>query len=181
MGYEIKKTRPAVIIQNDISNEFSPITIVAASSSTFATPSHPHEVIIQPGPSPSAWDLCPFDRGELDDRYRQGALAGQPVRCVLSAPEMALRDIEPAWCLRADDCWRRGTPALSRRSPHTTVDGRLLWRFETVNGVKARGGYQRKVHRHGRDGSYSVAASTCAIINSYAHWRGIVLRCDGAA
>lgn len=49
IGHEIQKTRPAVIIQNDISNEYSPITIVAAISSQFATPERPREVIISPG------------------------------------------------------------------------------------------------------------------------------------
>ena len=30
IGSEIKKTRPALILQNDVSNQYSPITIVAA-------------------------------------------------------------------------------------------------------------------------------------------------------
>ena len=46
IGHEIQKTRPALIIQNDISNEHSPITIVAAISSQFATPPRPREVVI---------------------------------------------------------------------------------------------------------------------------------------
>ncbi len=33
IGSEIKKTRPALIIQNDISNQYSPVTIVSAISS----------------------------------------------------------------------------------------------------------------------------------------------------
>ena len=33
VGHEIKKARPAVIIQNDIGNKFSPITIVAPVTS----------------------------------------------------------------------------------------------------------------------------------------------------
>jgi mRNA interferase MazF len=33
VGAEIQKTRPALILQNDISNRFSPITIVAAITS----------------------------------------------------------------------------------------------------------------------------------------------------
>jgi len=41
VGYEIQKTRPALIIQNDVSNQFSPITIVAAISSQFSTPPFP--------------------------------------------------------------------------------------------------------------------------------------------
>ena len=46
VGHEIRKTRPVVIIQNDVSNEYSPITIVAAVSSQFAKPPHPREVPI---------------------------------------------------------------------------------------------------------------------------------------
>jgi len=49
VGHEIKKTRPAVVIQNDISNQYSPITIVAAVSSQFSRPPHPREVIIPIG------------------------------------------------------------------------------------------------------------------------------------
>ena len=33
MGAEIQKTRPALILQNDIGNQFSPLTIVAAITS----------------------------------------------------------------------------------------------------------------------------------------------------
>jgi mRNA interferase MazF len=48
IGHEIQKTRPAVVIQNDISNQHSPITIVAAISSQFSEPPFPREVIIEP-------------------------------------------------------------------------------------------------------------------------------------
>ena len=33
VGHEIKKTRPALIIQNDIGNRYSPLAIVAAMTS----------------------------------------------------------------------------------------------------------------------------------------------------
>lgn len=46
LGREIQKTRPALIIQNDVSNQYSPITIVAAISSQFRIPPHPREVPI---------------------------------------------------------------------------------------------------------------------------------------
>ncbi|HUI80791.1 MAG TPA: type II toxin-antitoxin system PemK/MazF family toxin [Bryobacteraceae bacterium] len=49
-SHQIRKTRPALIVQNDISNRYSPITIVAAISSQFASPPHPREVPIAPGP-----------------------------------------------------------------------------------------------------------------------------------
>jgi len=48
-GHEIRKTRPAVVIQNDVSNRYSPITLVAAISSQFGNPPHPREVLVGPG------------------------------------------------------------------------------------------------------------------------------------
>jgi mRNA interferase MazF len=51
VGHEINKTRPALVIQNDVSNRYSPITIVAAISSQFSDPPHPREVVLQPGKS----------------------------------------------------------------------------------------------------------------------------------
>jgi mRNA interferase MazF len=49
VGHEIRKTRPALIIQNDVSNEYSPITIVAAISSHFSEPPRPREVVMAAG------------------------------------------------------------------------------------------------------------------------------------
>src|ERR1039457_2006181 len=51
VGHEIQKTRPAVVVQNDISNQYSPITIVGASSSQFSDPPFPREVVIEPADS----------------------------------------------------------------------------------------------------------------------------------
>ncbi len=48
VGTEIRKTRPALILQNDISNKHSPITIVAAVTSRFDETLYPTEVLIQP-------------------------------------------------------------------------------------------------------------------------------------
>ena len=47
IGAEIKKTRPAVVIQNDPANRQSPITIVAAITSQFETPLYPTEVLVR--------------------------------------------------------------------------------------------------------------------------------------
>jgi mRNA interferase MazF len=51
MGAEIKKARPALVIQNDIANRHSPITIVAAISSKFDEPPYPTEVLMEPAES----------------------------------------------------------------------------------------------------------------------------------
>ena len=48
LGAEIQKTRPALVLQNDIANRYSPITIVAAITSKFAIPPYPTEVILDP-------------------------------------------------------------------------------------------------------------------------------------
>ena len=48
IGAEIRKTRPALVIQNDIDNRHSPITIVAAISSQIAGERYPTEVELQP-------------------------------------------------------------------------------------------------------------------------------------
>jgi mRNA interferase MazF len=48
IGAEIQKTRPALIVQNDVANRHSPITIVAAIRSQFDEPLYPSEVCIQP-------------------------------------------------------------------------------------------------------------------------------------
>jgi mRNA interferase MazF len=45
-GHEIQKTRPAIVIQNDIGNRYSSVTIVAAITSTVSP--HPVTVSIAP-------------------------------------------------------------------------------------------------------------------------------------
>ena len=45
VGSEIRKTRPAVILQNDVANRHSPVTIVAAMSSNAHDP-YPTRVLV---------------------------------------------------------------------------------------------------------------------------------------
>jgi mRNA interferase MazF len=47
VGREIKKTRPALILQNDIANRWSSITIVAAITSQFEQRLYPTEVLVR--------------------------------------------------------------------------------------------------------------------------------------
>mgnify|MGYP001563876852 CR=1 FL=1 len=47
IGHEIKKSRPAVIIQNDLGNKYSPITIVAPITSQNIENVYPIEVLLQ--------------------------------------------------------------------------------------------------------------------------------------
>lgn len=47
VGAEIRKTRPALVIQNDIGNRHSQITIVAAITSQLSHLSHPVNVVLK--------------------------------------------------------------------------------------------------------------------------------------
>lgn len=46
LGHEIRKSRPAVIIQNDIGNKYSPITIIAPITSQNIHEIYPIEVLL---------------------------------------------------------------------------------------------------------------------------------------
>ncbi len=48
VGHEIRKTRPALIIQNDIGNRYSPLTIVSAITSRVSPVPYPVEVVVDP-------------------------------------------------------------------------------------------------------------------------------------
>jgi mRNA interferase MazF len=48
VGHEIRKTRPALIIQNDIGNRYSPLTIVAAITPKISPLPYPVEAVIEP-------------------------------------------------------------------------------------------------------------------------------------
>ena len=88
IGHEIQKTRPAVIVQNDVSNQHSPITIVAAISSQFGNPLRPREVLVPAGSKtglskPSAVvlnQIRSIDRARLQKRL--GALDAATLRKV---------------------------------------------------------------------------------------------------
>src|SRR5437870_6544875 len=48
LGHQIKKTRPALVIQNDVTNRYGMTTIVAAITSKVSIPPYPNEVVIEP-------------------------------------------------------------------------------------------------------------------------------------
>jgi len=49
VGAEIRKIRPAIVIQNDVANRLSPITIIAAITSRSRDKLYPTEVLIKAG------------------------------------------------------------------------------------------------------------------------------------
>ena len=92
---EIQKTRPAVVVQNNVSNRRSPITIVAAISSQFSELPFPREVIIEPEesglPKRSAVIANPIrsvDREQLV--ARPGRLSASTLRRVDEARKISL-------------------------------------------------------------------------------------------
>ena len=49
IGSEIRKTRPALVLQNDIANRYSPLTIVSAITAQYEQPLYPTEVLLKAG------------------------------------------------------------------------------------------------------------------------------------
>jgi mRNA interferase MazF len=49
VGHEIQKTRPALVVQNNISNQFSAVTMVAPITSTVRLPLSPLHVLLPAG------------------------------------------------------------------------------------------------------------------------------------
>ena len=95
-GHEIQKTRPAVIIQNDIGNRYSSVTIVAAVTSKISPTPYPVEVGVAPSKGngltlPSAINLGQIrsvDRQRLTKRL--GALDAATMRKVDEALKISL-------------------------------------------------------------------------------------------
>lgn len=92
VGHEIQKTRPALIIQNDVSNQYSPITIVAAISSQFSTPPFPREIVIEPEESglPKRSAVVVNQISSVD-RERLGKLVGKLPAQTMRRVDDALR------------------------------------------------------------------------------------------
>lgn len=99
IGSEIKKTRPALILQNNVANRFSPVTIVAALSSQFDEPVYPTEVLIKPPegglPKPSVVllnQIRTIDKRRLMTKL--GSLRGETMNNVDRAMRISLGLIE---------------------------------------------------------------------------------------
>jgi mRNA interferase MazF len=72
VGHEIKKTRPALVIQNDVSNQYSGTTIVVPITSTLRLPLSPTHVVILKG-APSGLNLTSValcEQMRVTDRIR---------------------------------------------------------------------------------------------------------------
>ena len=92
VGSEIQKTRPAVIIQNDTSNRFSPVTIVAAVTSKFDDKLYPTEVLIHAGEAGLKHDsVIVFDQIRTIDKTRIVKKLGKVSAFTLKRADTALK------------------------------------------------------------------------------------------
>lgn len=92
VGSEIKKTRPAIIIQNDTANRFSPVTIVAAISSKFDDKLYPTEVLIHAGEAGLKQDsVVVLDQIRTIDKMRIVKKLGKVSAFTLKRADTALK------------------------------------------------------------------------------------------
>jgi mRNA interferase MazF len=93
IGHEIKKTRPALVIQNDVGNKYSPVTIVAAITSKISQISYPVEVVIEPDGTNGLTlrSAIRLDQLRTVDRQRLVKRLGQIDRSRMSKVDEAVR------------------------------------------------------------------------------------------
>ncbi len=93
VGREIQKTRPALVIQNDISNRVSGVTIVAPVTSTVRFPLNPVHVLL-PADSETGLDntsVAVFNQIRAVDRVRLLKRLGSVSKDTLSQVDEAIR------------------------------------------------------------------------------------------
>ncbi len=93
VGREIRKTRPALIIQNDIGNRYSSLTIVAAITSKVSPVPYPVEVVIEPTSANGLGvrSTIRLDQIRTVDRQRLIKRLGQIDRSTLNRVDDAIR------------------------------------------------------------------------------------------
>jgi len=93
IGHEIKKTRPTLIIQNDVSNQYSHTTMVAAITSKVNTLSYPNEAVIQPsaGSGLRAVSTIRLDQVRTIDRQRLVKRLGKADPATMRAVDLAIK------------------------------------------------------------------------------------------
>jgi mRNA interferase MazF len=93
LGHEIKKTRPALIIQNDVSNQYSQTTIVAAITSKVNTPPYPNEAIIPPSAATGleVVSTVRLDQLRTIDRQRLRKRLGRADAATMRAVDLAIQ------------------------------------------------------------------------------------------
>ena len=92
VGSEIAKTRPALIIQNDIGNRVSPITIVAAFSSQVRQPLYPFEILVRaPEGGLTIDSTVRLNQIRTVDKSRLGKRLGKVTSATMAAVDTAIK------------------------------------------------------------------------------------------
>jgi len=99
IGAESKKTRPALVLQNDVGNRYSAVTIVAAITSHHGDPLYPQQALIRaPEAGLRADSAVLLNQIRTVDKQRLvkrlGALKPETMRQVERALEISLGLIE---------------------------------------------------------------------------------------
>jgi mRNA interferase MazF len=93
VGHEIQKTRPALVIQNDTSNRYSAVTMVAPITSTVRLPLSPLHVLLPAGPSTglTVASVAVFNQIRAVDRKRLIKKMGEVDALVLAQVDEAIK------------------------------------------------------------------------------------------
>ncbi len=92
IGSEIRKIRPALVIQNDVGNRYSPATIVAAITSKYDDELYPTEVMIRTGEGGLSQDsVVTFDQIRTIDKTRIVKKLGAVSEVTMRRAESALK------------------------------------------------------------------------------------------
>lgn len=92
VGSEIAKTRPALVIQNDVGNRVSPITIVAAFSSQVRQPLYAFEVLVRAPEGGLTLDsTVRLNQIRTVDKSRLGKRLGRVTPTTMGAVDTAIK------------------------------------------------------------------------------------------
>lgn len=93
VGHEIQKTRPSLVIQNDTSNRYSAVTMVAPITSTVRLPLSPLHVLLPAGPSTglTVASVAVFNQIRAVDRKRLIKKMGEVDALVLAQVDEAIK------------------------------------------------------------------------------------------
>lgn len=91
-GAEIQKTRPALILPNNLGNRISPVTIVAAISSNVPTRPHPVRVLVSAKESGLPLDSAVvLNQIRTVDKIRLGRRLGSLSKATMAKVDQALQ------------------------------------------------------------------------------------------
>lgn len=121
VGHEIKKTRPALVIQNDTSNRYSAITMVAPITSTVRLPLSPVHVLAPANASTglAVASVAVFNQIRAVDRSRLIKKLGEVDALILLQVDEA---IKAAFGLSASELGADPSPTVTKAISEGTRD-----------------------------------------------------------